>query len=147
MLRSLATQLAFATQVNMNRSVFVKRQGHMPKVFKDRWTNSTCPRRPSSFSLRRERCLLSKQHFCLRSNLLQLASSCSYSSKKSFLLSLMILQSEPFRVFQAVWLGAPGAIPRPRGTQRNPTAKRLASGTATPYLPRFGALPIWQTLS
>ena len=31
--------------------------------------------------------------------------------------------------------------------RRNPTAKRHATGTATPYLPRFEALPIWQTLT
>ena len=36
---------------------------------------------------------------------------------------------------------------RPRNPARgNPTAKRHASGMATPYLPRFGALPIRQTL-
>ena len=29
----------------------------------------------------------------------------------------------------------------------NPTAKRRATGTTAPYFPRFGSLPIWQTLT
>ena len=36
---------------------------------------------------------------------------------------------------------------RPRNpSRRNPAAKKRATGTAAPYFPRFGALPIWQTL-
>ena len=36
---------------------------------------------------------------------------------------------------------------RPRNSsRRNSAAKKRATGTAAPYFPRFGALPIWQTL-
>ena len=31
-------------------------------------------------------------------------------------------------------------------SRRNSAAKKSATGTAAPYFPRFGALPIWQTL-